>query len=161
MKKTLKTYLTQTNWPVDNYYEDKGNDKQKEIYLNEYWTACAERLRFDILEDVDRKQEWLYGRSFMKLNILDGWFYAEVIDPQDVLLDRFMNPWDLNSARRITHVGIYRTLSDCERNPMYDKAAIISTAASRELPAAWRMTHSRDASTSCSSPLRRTRPRSA
>ena len=30
MKKTLKTYLTQTNWPVDNYYEDKGNDKQKE-----------------------------------------------------------------------------------------------------------------------------------
>src|SRR5450631_868784 len=58
MKKTLKTYLTQTNWPVDNYYEDKGNDKQKELYLNEYWTACSERLRFDILEEVDRNQEW-------------------------------------------------------------------------------------------------------
>jgi hypothetical protein len=124
MKKTLKTYLTQTNWPVDNYYEDKGNDKQKELYLNEYWTACVERLKFDILEEVDRKQEWLYGRTFMKCNILDGWFYSEVIDPQDVLLDRYMNPWDINTARRITHVGIYRTLSDCERNPMYDKAAI-------------------------------------
>ena len=108
MKKTLKTYLTQTNWPVDNYYEDKGNDKQAELFLNAYWEECAERLKLDILEEVDRKQEWLYGRSFMKLNIIDGWFHMEVIDPQDVLLDRFMNPWDLSSARRITHVGIYQ-----------------------------------------------------
>src|SRR4051794_31559191 len=49
MKKTLKTYLTQTNWPVDNYYEDKGNDEQKELFLNSYWDACADRLKFDIL----------------------------------------------------------------------------------------------------------------
>jgi hypothetical protein len=124
MKKTLKTYLTQTNWPVDNYYENKGNDKQSELYLNEYWNDCADRLRLDILEEVDRKQEWTYGRSFMKLNVIDGWFHMEVIDPQDVLLDRYMNPWDLQSGRRITHVGIYRSLSDCERNPFYDQAAI-------------------------------------
>jgi hypothetical protein len=76
MKKTIKTYLTQTNWPVDNYYENQDNDKQAELFLNEYWTACAERLRLDILEEVDRKQEWLYGRSFMKLNILDGKAFA-------------------------------------------------------------------------------------
>src|SRR5437868_12279486 len=74
MKKTLKTYLTQTNWPVDNTYEDKGgNDEQKELFLNAYWDECVERLKLDILEEVDRKQEWLYGRSWMKLNILDGW----------------------------------------------------------------------------------------
>jgi hypothetical protein len=92
MKKTLKTYLTQTNWPVDNYYESKSNDKQAELFLNAYWEECVERLRLDILEEVDRKQEWLYGRSFMKLNILDGWFHMEVIDPQDVLLDRYVAP---------------------------------------------------------------------
>ena len=124
MKKTLKTYLTQTNWPVDNYYEDKGNDKQSELFLNAYWDECVERLKLDILEEVDRKQEWLYGRTFMKLNILDGWFHMSVEDGQDVLLDRYMNPWDLNSARRITHVGIYRTLSDVSRNTMYSKEAI-------------------------------------
>src|SRR5580700_10800344 len=55
MKKTLKTYLTQTNWPVDNEYEDKGNDAQKELFLNAYWEACSDRLRLDILEEVDRK----------------------------------------------------------------------------------------------------------
>ena len=107
MKKTLKTYLTQTNWPVDNEYEDKGNDGQKALFLNAYWEECADRLRLDILEEVDRKQEWLYGRSFMKMNILDGWFHMEVIDPQDVLLDRYANPWDIQSGRRITHIGIY------------------------------------------------------
>src|ERR1017187_6771301 len=124
MKKTLKTYLTQTNWPVDNEYEDKGNDGQKELFLNAYWEACADRLRLDILEEVDRKQEWLYGRSFMKMNIIDGWFHMEVIDPQDVLLDRYANPWDIQSGRRITHIGIYRTLSDIKLNPLYDKEAI-------------------------------------
>jgi hypothetical protein len=124
MKKTLKTYLTQTNWPVDNFYESKSNDKQAELFLNAYWDECVDRLKIDILEEVDRKQEWLYGRTFTKLNIIDGWFHMEVIDAQDVLLDRYMNPWDLQSARRITHVGIFRTLSDVERNPLYDKAAV-------------------------------------
>jgi len=124
MKGTWKTYAMQTNWPVDNYYEDKGNDKQKEIFLNEYWTECLDRLRADILEEVDRKQEWLYGRSFMKVNIIDGWFHMEVIDPQDVLLDRYMSPWDIQSGRRVTHVGIFRTLSDVERNPLYDRQAV-------------------------------------
>ncbi len=59
MKKTLKTYLTQTNWPVDNEYESKDNDKQSELFLNAYWDECVERLKLDILEEVDRKQEWL------------------------------------------------------------------------------------------------------
>jgi hypothetical protein len=124
MKKTLKTYLTQTNWPVDNYYEDKGNDKQKELFLNEYWSAVADRVELTILEEVDRKQEWLYGRSFMKLNNIHGWIHMEVLDPQDILLDRYINPWDMNSGRRVTHVGIYRTLSDIERNPLYSKEAV-------------------------------------
>jgi DNA-binding cell septation regulator SpoVG len=60
----------------------------------------------------------------MKMNILDGWFHMEVIDPQDVLVDRYANPWDIQSGRRITHIGIYRTLSDVERNPLYDAASV-------------------------------------
>jgi hypothetical protein len=42
----------------------------------------------------------------MKLNFLDGWLHMEVIDPQDVLLDRYTNPWDIQTARHIIHVGI-------------------------------------------------------
>jgi hypothetical protein len=124
MKKTLKTYLTQTNWPVDLEFEDQGNDGKAELYLNAYWDKCSERLRLDILEEMDRKQEWLYGRSFAKLNILDGWFHMEIVDPQDVLVDRYANPANIHTGRRITHIGIFRTLSDLRRNPLYDKEAI-------------------------------------
>ena len=59
MKETWKTYAAQTNSPVDDYYENKANDKQAEIFLNEYWTEIVDRLKLDILEEVDRKQEWL------------------------------------------------------------------------------------------------------
>jgi hypothetical protein len=123
MKETLRAYLSQTNNAPDNVFEELGNDKQKELYLNEYWADCMTRLKMKTLDKVDRKQEFLYGRSFMKLNIIDGRFYMEIIDPQDVLLDRFMNPWDLDSARRVTHTGIYRSLSDVKRNPMYDASS--------------------------------------
>jgi hypothetical protein len=60
MKKTLKTYLTQTNWPVDNYYEDKGNDEQKEILLNAYWDKCVERLKLTSL------RKWIASRNGSK-----------------------------------------------------------------------------------------------
>jgi hypothetical protein len=46
MKKTLKTYLTQTNWPVDNYYENQGNDKQSELFLNVVVVGARTRLRY-------------------------------------------------------------------------------------------------------------------
>ena len=39
----------------------------------------------------------------MKLNIIDGQFFMGFIDPQDVLFDRYMNPWDIETARRVTH----------------------------------------------------------
>jgi hypothetical protein len=29
----------------------------------------------------------------MKMNILDGWFYMELVDSFDVLYDRYANPW--------------------------------------------------------------------
>jgi hypothetical protein len=35
----------------------------------------------------------------MKLNIVDGKFFMEVLNPQDVLVDRYVNPWDIESAR--------------------------------------------------------------
>lgn len=124
MKEIVKTILTKWGDAPDNQYEELGNDAKKNIFINEYWADCVTRLRVNILDHIDKKQVAIYGRSFMKLNIVDGKFFMEVLDPQDVLVDRYVNPWDIESARHWTHVGIYRTLSACEQNPMYDKEAI-------------------------------------
>ena len=124
MKEIVRTILTKWNDTPDNKYEELGNDQGKNIFINEYWADCRKRLKMTIIDHIDKKQVVLYGRSFMKLNIVDGKFFMEVLDPQDVLVDRYVNPWDIDSARYLIHVGIYRTLSSCELNPMYDAAAI-------------------------------------
>ena len=123
MKETRKTILAGSE-PQDIYFENLDNDGQKELLMNEWFKAVGERERLEILNDIDKKQEFLYGRSFWKLNILDGRLRFEIVDPQDALVDRYVNPWDLESARRITHTGIYATLSDVERNALFDKTAI-------------------------------------
>lgn len=123
MKATRKTLLAKSE-PQDIYFENLDNDGQKELLFNEWWKHVAERSRLEMLGEIDEKQEFLYGRSFWKLNILSGRLCLEIIDPQDVLVDRYVNPWDLESARRITHTGIYATLSDIERNAMFDQKVV-------------------------------------
>jgi hypothetical protein len=124
MKETIKTMLSRVDEPIDLTFEELDNDGQKELYLNALWDDVADKNHLELLDIVDKKQVFLYGRSFWKLNIVDGSFKLEVIDPQDVLVDRYVNPWDLESANHITHVGIYRTLAQVSMNPMYDGAAI-------------------------------------
>jgi hypothetical protein len=120
VKETLRTLVARTATPPDLYFENLASDKQRELLMNEYWLECARRNKTTLLDIVDRKQEGLYGRSFMKVTVQDGHILLTVLDPQDVLLDRFMKPWDISTARHVTHVGIYKTISELERNPLYD-----------------------------------------
>jgi hypothetical protein len=122
MKETRKTLLAGTE-EQDIYFENLDNDGQKELLFNEYWKHVAERSRLNILNEIDVKQEFLHGRSFWKPNIISGRLTLEVIDPQDVL-DRYVNSWDVDSARQITQTRIFATLSGVERNAMFDLAAL-------------------------------------
>ena len=125
MKETIRTWLSNIDDAPDLVFEELGNDKQKEINLNEYWKYCAEKNKLEIKDIVDKKQVGLCGRSFKKLNIVDGEFYFEVLDPQDVLIDRYADPSDLdNTAMCIIHQHIFRSISDLENNPNYDKEVI-------------------------------------
>ena len=124
MKETIKTILSKIDDAPDVAFEEKGNNKQKEIFLNEYWKDCADNNKFEVKDIVDKKQVLLYGRSWKKLNILNGRPYVEVLDPQDVLIDRYADPADISTALCIIHQHIFRTLGDLEKNPLYDKAAI-------------------------------------
>jgi hypothetical protein len=124
VKETIRAQVARTATPPDVYFEDKSSDKQRELLMNEYWLECARQNKITVLDHVDRKQEGLYGRSFIGLNIVNGRIVFTIYDPQDILLDRFMLPWDISTARHVTRVGIYRTLSELARNPAYDRQAI-------------------------------------
>jgi hypothetical protein len=124
MKETIRTRLSRASEPSDLAFEDYANDADREILMNAYWERVAELNRYELLDVVDKKNVGLYGRSYTKLNIVAGMPRLTVHDAFDVLVDRYALPWDIETARRVTHVGIYRSLADLELNPLYDKAAI-------------------------------------
>src|ERR1043165_6312175 len=118
MKATIRTLLSRAADPADLEFEDYDNDGQREILVNAYIDKVLEENKYELLDVVDKKNVGLYGRSWTKLNILDGFPRITVLDPFDVLVDRYASPWDIdNTARRLTHVGIYRSLSQLELNP--------------------------------------------
>ncbi len=77
MKETRKTILASSE-PQDIYFENLDNDVQKELLMNEWFKHVAERERLELLNEIDKKQEFLYGRSFWKLNIMDGRLRFEI-----------------------------------------------------------------------------------
>ena len=124
IKETLRTILAQTDDAPDLFFEELSNDKQKEIFLNEYFLKNAQDNKLEIKDIVDKKQEYLYGRTFKKLNVVNGAPYVEILDPYDVLVDRYADPADLDTAQFIIHQHIFRILREIENNPLYDQGVI-------------------------------------
>lgn len=122
MKETIRTVLAKTDEFADLYFESKDGDKLKEIYINEYWKDTFIKDKLEVKDITDKKQEYLYGVSHMKLNLIDGRFTAEVLEPYDILTDRFADPADIdNTANYRCHRHIYRTLSQLMSNSFYDQ----------------------------------------
>jgi hypothetical protein len=124
MKETVKTILAGIDDDSKIEFEELDNDEQKQIFFNEYWNWTQDLVKLELKDVVDKKQVLLYGRSFWKMNIVDGAFYCEVIDPQDILVDRYCDPSDIETAQHLIHQHIFRTLKEVANNPLYDKEAL-------------------------------------
>ncbi len=133
MKETIKTWLANIDDPPELEFEEQVKTKteealakklEKEIVLNEYWLDFKRKQKVDLKDIVDKRQVGLYGRSFKKLNVIDGEPMVEIVDPQNVLIDRYTDPADIDTASFLFHIGIYRTLKSLEENPNYSQAAV-------------------------------------
>jgi len=124
MKGTLKTILANIDEFPAIEFEELGNDKQKEIFLNTYWDDFVIKDKLEIKDIVDKKQELLYGKTWRKLNISYGRPTSEVREPFDILVDRYSDPADLETSHHLIDCNIFRTLDQLAANPNYDKAAI-------------------------------------
>lgn len=124
MKQTIKTLLSKTDDFVILEFSNNDNDKQKEIFYNAYWDQITEQERLSIKDVVDKKQVFLYGRSFKSLNIINGEIKIEICDPFDISVSRYTKTTDIDSAKSLVHSNIYSTLADLEANDMYDKSKL-------------------------------------
>lgn len=124
MKTTLRSLLKDIDDMPVVVFENLDNDKEAEIFQNEYWKLTLEENNAEIQDIVDKKQDFFFGRTFDSWQIKDGKIIFDIEDPEDMLVDRFMNPYDLNSSRFLIHTHIFVPLSTLEQNEGYDQKEV-------------------------------------
>ncbi|MHA1400141.1 MAG: portal protein [Candidatus Heimdallarchaeaceae archaeon] len=124
MKGVIRTLLSKVNDMPVLEFDNLDNDKQKELFFNEVWQITSEENRLKLKDLVDKKQVMLYGRSFKKLNVVNGRFVVDIIDPHDMLVSRFMDPTDIDSSDYVIQQHIFSTFADVKENSMYDKKVV-------------------------------------
>lgn len=124
LKSSIKTLLKDIDDPPMLYFVNLDNNDQAEVFYNEYWHANSFENNLTIKDIVDKRQVMLFGRSFKWLNICDGDFYWEIVAPNDVLIDRYVDPSNIDTARFIIREHIYKPLSSLKSNPMFDNEAV-------------------------------------
>ena len=124
MKQTMRTLLANVDDMPVLEFENLDNDKDAEIFENEYWKWTVERNNLEIQDVVDKKQEFHFGRTFDQWQVADGRIKVTIQDPMDILVSRYTDPTNLHTSRYLIHTHIFKPLSEIENNPMYDKEAI-------------------------------------
>jgi hypothetical protein len=121
MKYIIATILKNLDETDTLYFSNLDNKHQQEVFYNEYWKEMAKRNKLPIKDTIDKKQGALFGRSFKKLNIENGKVTFEIIDPQDMLVSRFVDPSNMHGSPCTFQTGIYRPLREILDNPDYDE----------------------------------------
>jgi hypothetical protein len=124
MKQTVRTLLKDVDDMPVVYFKSRDNNAEKEIFQNEYWKWTLEQNNMELQDIIDKKQVMLFGRTFDQMQIRDGKIALDITDPSDMLIDRYVNPSDIDSARFLIHTHIFVPLSDLEKNPDYDQKKV-------------------------------------
>lgn len=124
MKTTLRTLLKDVDDMPVVEFENLDNDKQAEVFQNEYWKLTLEENNAELQDIVDKKQDFFFGRSFDSWQVEDGKIRFDIEDPEDLLVDRFMNPYNIDSSRFLIHTHIFKPLSSLLSNPDYNQAEV-------------------------------------
>ena len=124
IKMAIQTLLSQIDDMPNLYFENLDNDKEAEIFKNEYWKEMVREHRMGLQDIIDKRQVFYFGRSFDQWQIVDGKVKMTVQDPEDILIQRYCDPFNIHSSRFLIHDHIFVPLKVLEMNPDYDKTAL-------------------------------------
>ena len=122
LKETKKTLLSRIDEAPDIVFDclQKGAEgKQKEIVINEIWEQDVEQCNFHGVDIMEKNNVLLFGRTFKKLNFIDGEFKVEVPGKFDIVIDPKVSPLDIETAGFLVHLHIFRKLKDILANSKY------------------------------------------
>ncbi len=126
MRETIQTWISKIDEPPLLTFEARGKntkDKQGEIILNELWGYYYDKLKLDVLDNLDKKIVGLQGRSFKIWGYANNEIFCDLIDPYDIDIDPRVNPLDLNSAHYVIHKSIFKPLRTLLANKNYTQSA--------------------------------------
>lgn len=124
LKETVKNILARISETPDITFNclEKGTEgRQKEIIIQEIWQDDFDKCNFELLDLLEKKNVLLYGRTFKFLNFVNNKFVAEVPDNLDIVIDPKTNPIDIETARYIIRLHIYKPLREIIHNDKYTK----------------------------------------
>ena len=124
MKSSIRTLLKDVDDMPIIYFENLDNNKQAELFKNDYWKETVEHNAMELQDIVDKRQVFLFGRSFDQWQIEDGYVTMTVQDPYDILVSRYTDPTNLHTSRFLIHTNIFVPLSSLRLNKDYDAAAV-------------------------------------
>lgn len=123
MKETIKTLLSRVDDPPRVDWKELSGDEMKELIYEEIWQDFYKTNKLEARDSLDKKNVLLYGISTKKLNIDSKGVLVDVLDPFDVMYDPLMNPMDVETARFIVQINIFKSLREIMANDRYDKEA--------------------------------------
>lgn len=120
MKETIKTLLSRIDEPPEVEWQELSGDEFKELVYQEVWNQQYRDNKLELIDILDKKNVLIYGLSVKKLNIYDSGVSIDVLDPYDVYLDPLIKSWDLESARFIVQMNIFRSVREILADDKYD-----------------------------------------
>lgn len=123
MKETIKTLLSKIDEPPTVDWKELDGDQVKEIFLQELWNHSYDEQNFEGVDLQDKKTVMLYGRSFKKLNWVDGRAEVYALDVYDAVVDPLTDPLDIETARYVIQQNIFKPLREILADDRYAKEA--------------------------------------
>jgi len=122
IRETLQSWISKIDEAPKLKFETRdqtNKDKDGEILMNEIYAYYYDKLKLDILDNIEKKTVGLQGRGFKIIGIDRGEIFIDLIDPYDIEIDPRVNPLDMNTANYVIRTHIYRSLRQILANPNY------------------------------------------
>jgi len=127
VRETIQTWISKIDEAPLLNFETRGHGNKSEdgeIVLNEMWEYYFDKLKLDLLDNMEKKIVGLQGRAFKKWGWAKDEVFCDLIDPFDIDIDPKCNPLDLDSADWLIQKNIFRSLRQILSNTKYDKEAV-------------------------------------
>lgn len=126
MRETIQTRISKIDEAPELVFEARGKGnkyKTGEIIVNEIWDSYFDKLKLDIMDNMDKKIVGLQGRSFKLIGMSKGEIFIDLIDPYDIEVSPRVSPLDLNSAQYLIRTHIFKPMKEILANPKYEAEA--------------------------------------